>query len=576
MDSLVKKAHTKSLRFKLFGGFLATVGLLMIVEIIGIYSTQKIHKEINVFYKVNPLVGAAKNAQLSVAKDQNLMISMLAADSRQELQELWTEHRGLDKQFTVQIDAMLNGGKIKGVNVYATQDEKLRDLLKNAINFHKQEFLPRIYGIFLLKDRVLYEKEEGINVNIPGRNQAIHKQVKLIDVEANSIASRMNTILNEIENSSQKELTRTRTYLEKLVSSTVSNALLGGAIFLIVSLVLALSITNSLTRPISQTISQLKGASSDLAMVSSQIASSNEKLLDGTSQQATATEKTSSAISDIGSMVERNVDSTTTLRDVVIKNENMVSSGKNSVKEMVASINEINDQNTEVSRQMETNARQLQNITQIIGEINDKTKIIDEIVFQTKILSFNASVEAARAGIHGKGFSIVAAEIGNLAKVSGNASKEISALLEQSTEKINSISTESSKQVSELIQMAKSTVEKGILRADDCQKALDNILVGANSVHEMAELIANSSKEQAQRAQEINDSMKDLNSVTRDNSSLTEASVQFTDNLLTHSSNLFKIVQRMSVLLYGLRKEDNAPEEDPVKPQLDSKTQDAA
>ena len=67
----------------------------------------------------------------------------------------------------------------------------------------------------------------------------------------------------------------------------------------------------------------------------------------------------------------------------------------------------------------------------IIQEIEDKTKAIDEIVFQTKLLSFNASVEAERAGEHGRGFSVVAQEVGNLAQLSGKSAAEINEILKR-------------------------------------------------------------------------------------------------------------------------------------------------
>ncbi len=57
-------------------------------------------------------------------------------------------------------------------------------------------------------------------------------------------------------------------------------------------------------------------------------------------------------------------------------------------------------------------------------DIGDKTKVINDIVFQTKRLSFNASVEAARAGEHGKGFAVVAEEVGNLAQMSKDKVQE--------------------------------------------------------------------------------------------------------------------------------------------------------
>lgn len=63
--------------------------------------------------------------------------------------------------------------------------------------------------------------------------------------------------------------------------------------------------------------------------------------------------------------------------------------------------------------------------------------MINEIVFQTKLLSFNATVEAARAGENGKGFSVVAVEIGKLEQISGNAAKEISELLYNSTKPVS-------------------------------------------------------------------------------------------------------------------------------------------
>ncbi|MBF0363116.1 MAG: hypothetical protein HQK49_18995 [Oligoflexia bacterium] len=115
-------------------------------------------------------------------------------------------------------------------------------------------------------------------------------------------------------------------------------------------------------------------------------------------------------------------------------------------------------------------ASALEEIISVIGDINQKTKIINEIVFETKLLSFNASIEAARAGQYGKGFAVVAQEIGNLALMSGKASLGISSLLENSTN-----------QVKELGTYIQEKIKDGERSADECKRVFVEISDGLPS-----------------------------------------------------------------------------------------------
>lgn len=108
---------------------------------------------------------------------------------------------------------------------------------------------------------------------------------------------------------------------------------------------------------------------------------------------------------------------------------------------MIHSITEISESNDRIMSQVADGNRKISEIVQVISEIGNKTKVINDIVFQTKLLSFNASVEAARAGEHGKGFAVVAEEVGNLAQMSGNAAKEISDMLNGSVSRWSPSST---------------------------------------------------------------------------------------------------------------------------------------
>ena len=118
--------------------------------------------------------------------------------------------------------------------------------------------------------------------------------------------------------------------------------------------------------------------------------------------------------------------------------------------------------------QVETGNLKIAEIIKMIEEISQKTRVINDIVFQTKLLTFNASVEAAREGEHGKGFALIAEEIGNLAQMSGNAATEISALLETSVQKVDQIISESKSSVGQSVQEGKQKVMFGTDIARRC------------------------------------------------------------------------------------------------------------
>lgn len=79
----------------------------------------------------------------------------------------------------------------------------------------------------------------------------------------------------------------------------------------------------------------------------------------------------------------------------------------------------------------ESNAAMIQDLINFVEEVSSKSKVIHDIAFKTKVLSFNASVEAERAGARGRGFSIVAQEMKRLAEISGKAAEEIASLVDR-------------------------------------------------------------------------------------------------------------------------------------------------
>lgn len=115
---------------------------------------------------------------------------------------------------------------------------------------------------------------------------------------------------------------------------------------------------------------------------------------------------------------------------------NMRNSGSNTVR-MAEYANEVTSSSNAGKKLANQTAASMDDINNQVTAINDAISVIDQIAFQTNILSLNAAVEAATAGEAGKGFAVVAGEVRNLASRSAEAAKEIKDLVESATSKAN-------------------------------------------------------------------------------------------------------------------------------------------
>jgi len=210
---------------------------------------------------------------------------------------------------------------------------------------------------------------------------------------------------------------------------------------------------------------------------------------------------------------------------------------------------------------MQKSNNEISDIVNVIKEISEKTRVINDIVFQTKLLSFNASVEAARAGEHGKGFAVVAEEVGNLASMSGGAANEITDMLTKSVKKVTEIVDGTKSLMDSLLKQSKQKVDAGTSTAKDCALALDEILVGISSVNEMVREISNASHEQSAGVREINKAMSELDQVTQGNSSVAQESSQTASGLKSQAERLSHLVFDLTKLVHGdgsLHEEDES------------------
>ncbi len=175
-----------------------------------------------------------------------------------------------------------------------------------------------------------------------------------------------------------------------------------------------------------------------------------------------------------------------------------VKSNSNNVAKMSGFANEVNSSAKEGQELAKSTSIAMTEISQQVNTINDAISIIDQIAFQTNILSLNAAVEAATAGEAGKGFAVVAAEVRNLANRSAEAAREIKNIVEQAT--------------------SKATYGKTI--SDKMSKGYEELIINIDKTTDIIQDIAKASKEQEIGIYQINDAINLLDKQTQKNANI--------------------------------------------------------
>lgn len=254
----------------------------------------------------------------------------------------------------------------------------------------------------------------------------------------------------------------------------------------------------------SETVRDIHRVAEQVSNGAEQVAASSMDLAEGASEQAAVTEELSATITNVSERVSQNADNAKEISKNVenLGMEIVNSNGK--MKEMVESMNAINDSSQEISK--------------IIATIND-------IASQTNLLALNASIEAARAGDAGKGFAVVANQVSVLAAQSAEAAKESTALIESSV----------------------NAVGKGMVIADETASQLENVVTGSKVITNEVNKVAEALKAQTSAISQINEGVDQINGVVQTNSATSEECAAASQELSGQSETLEKLINKFKV-----------------------------
>ena len=159
-----------------------------------------------------------------------------------------------------------------------------------------------------------------------------------------------------------------------------------------------------------------------------------------------------------------------------------------------------------LAEQVEGVGKEIEKIAKQSEAINTALKMIGEITTRTTMLSFNASIEAARAGVHGQGFSVVAEEIGELATQTRKSTNEITKI----THDLQEVIIESVR----VMESTRTTAHEGKGFVSESTKSLEMISTEVGRVNSMASSISDAAKEQSVAADSIDNSLQNIMTLT--------------------------------------------------------------
>ena len=277
------------------------------------------------------------------------------------------------------------------------------------------------------------------------------------------------------------------------------------------------------------TMGEIQNSSHMVNSSAMQVSGSAQTLSQGATEQASSIEELSATMNDISVKIKETAE--------------MSQHASGLSKETGSAVGTSNQKMNEMSRAM-------QDITEKSQEISKIIKTIDDIAFQTNILSLNAAIEAARAGAAGKGFAVVADEVGNLAQKSAKAAQNTSSLIEETIEAVN----------------------KGARITEETAESLSVVSQKTEKINGIITSISSASEEEAEGIKQLTTGLDQISSVVQSNTATAEESAAASQELSGQADRLNELLEKFQLRTEPYKRELNgfaATKKDETTPVVD-------
>jgi len=513
------------LSVKMLCGFMLVGTLILVQSFTSYQGFRLLSNSLDQSIKSSTLIDAAMEMKYAAAKDMQIIMELIASESPEELNKFWKEHLSLSQDFDMFGNAIIHGAETEEGTLYATSDERLKDIVTKAESLHNEKFLPPIASIYELKRQelsggsIVKEKLSQADEQVDQMGNTILSQLEEIEKEAR-------TIISQAKNDAFHSMTRgNRILMTSAGLGLVLAGILGVALSAMVTRPVAKAVAftkliadgdltqqldvrredeiGQMARALNQMVAKLSAILGEIIQNADRLNVSSGDMAAVSRQLSTAAVDTSAKSGIVATAAEEmsvNVQATASAMEQSSSNVTMVAA---SSEEMTVTIKEI-AQNAERARSDSegavNKARHASDQMHVLGssahKISRITETITEISEQTNLLALNATIEAARAGQAGRGFAVVANEIKELARQTSQATIDIKNQIDEMQE-ITTTAVNDIEQITQLIVEIDSVIN-GIASAVEEQatassEIADNINLASQGIGEVNKNVTESS-----------------------------------------------------------------------------------
>jgi methyl-accepting chemotaxis protein len=252
---------------------------------------------------------------------------------------------------------------------------------------------------------------------------------------------------------------------------------------------------------------ELSASGEEVAAAAQQVGDSIQQVASGAEEQSAQVEETSSKISDLINQINDVSDMSAKMNDQADDVMHNIEEGNSSINNSIGKIENVKDNSNDVSKTIGN----LGGLSDKIGEI---VKMINDIAAQTNLLALNAAIEAARAGEAGRGFSVVADEIRQLAEESEDATNQIGGLVKEIQ---NGVGNAVNK-----MDETETVVDESVAAIETTGKSFKQINGAALTLSDLIEKISSRSAEVRGNSQEVESAIEQIASVSEEAASNSE------------------------------------------------------